>query len=82
MGAASLSWLASTGTGVAGYRVYYGASSRGYVQPSGSGVAVGSGTSFSVTGLAAGQTYYFSVTAVDSAGNESGYSNEASKFVQ
>jgi fibronectin type 3 domain-containing protein len=77
-----LSWLASTGTGVAGYRVYYGSSSRSYLQAYGSGVAVGSGTSFSVTGLAAGKTYYFSVTAVDSAGTESSYSNEASKFVQ
>jgi hypothetical protein len=26
--------------------------------------------------------YYFAVTAVDSSGNESGYSNEASKLVQ
>jgi fibronectin type 3 domain-containing protein len=52
------------------------------LQSLGSGVPVASGTSFSVTGLAAGKTYYFSVTAVDGAGNESSYSNEASKFVQ
>jgi len=30
-----------------------------------------------VTGLEAGKTYYFAVTAVDSTGRESGYSNEA-----
>ena len=77
-----MSWQASTGSGVVGYRVYYGKGPGSYLQPNGSGVAIGSGTSFSVVGLAAGSTYYFSVTAVDSAGNESSFSNEASKFVQ
>ena len=39
-------------------------------------------TSFNATGLQKGVTYYFSVTAVDSLGSESTYSNEASKLVQ
>jgi len=31
---------------------------------------------FTLTGLTNSQTYYFAVTAINSAGNESGYSNE------
>lgn len=37
-----------------------------------------SGTTFAVVGLSAGQTYWFRVTARDSHGNESSYSNEVS----
>ena len=39
-------------------------------------VDVGNVTTYTVTGLADGATYYFAVTAYDSVGNESGYSNE------
>jgi len=35
-------------------------------------------TSYKITGLAASETNYFAVTAVDDQGNESGYSNEVS----
>ena len=31
-----------------------------------------------MTGAACGTTYYFALTASDTSGNESGYSNEAS----
>jgi hypothetical protein len=34
-----------------------------------------------LTGLQGGRTYYFAVTAVDLDGNESGWSNEASKLI-
>jgi hypothetical protein len=34
-----------------------------------------------VTGLQSGKVYYFAVTAVDAVGNESPYSNEATKQV-
>ncbi len=33
-------------------------------------------------GLLPGTTYFFAVTAYDTSGNESDYSNEASKLVQ
>ena len=78
---ASLSWDASPSDGVTGYRVYVGTASRSYDAP-GSGVYVGATTSYKVSGLARGQTYYFAVTAVDAAGNESLYSNEVSKPAQ
>lgn len=71
---AVLSWNQNTETDLAGYKVYYGTASRSYGSPT----DVGNKTTFTVTGLN-GQTYYFAVTAYDTAGNESGYSNEVSK---
>ena len=41
-------------------------------------VDVGNVTSFTVTGLAPGNVYYFAVTAYDTGGFESGVSNEVS----
>lgn len=76
-GTAALTWVAPTGT-VAGYRVYYGTASRTYSQALGGGTYV-TNTSFTLSGLPAGHTYYFAVTAVDPAGVESAYSDEASK---
>jgi len=72
---ANLTWSAST-SNVSGYRVYYGTTAGSYAQAMGSG-APATGTSYTVTGLESGKTYYFAVTAVDSTGRESGYSNEA-----
>jgi fibronectin type 3 domain-containing protein len=66
---------------VQGYRVYYGTSSRTYLQNKGSGSNVGAATSYVVTNLTAGRTYYFSVTAYDAAGNESDYSSEATRLI-
>ena len=63
------------------HRVYYGTASRDYIQAAGAGIEVGFNTTFTVAGLARGRTYYFGVTAVDAAGNESAPSNEATKFV-
>jgi hypothetical protein len=48
------------------------------MQARGNGVAVGATDTFTVTGLERSRTYYFAVTAVDSAGAESAFSNEAS----
>jgi ABC-type oligopeptide transport system substrate-binding subunit len=62
-------------TDLAGYKIYYGTSSGHYTQS----VNVGNTTSFTINNLASGHTYYFAVTAYDSAGLESGYSAEASK---
>lgn len=61
--------------------MYYGTSSRNYGQSLGGGIFV-STTNYTVTGLTVGQTYYFAVTAIDSAGVESGYSTEGSKVMR
>jgi hypothetical protein len=72
----SLSWNPSSSPGVTGYRVYYGKSSRTYGTP----IPIGNQTTYKVTGLADG-TWYFSVTAIDGKGNESGFSNEVIKVI-
>jgi len=76
---ASLSWTAPSSS-VTGYRVYYGTKSRSYIQPLGSGVYTTSTTYKSPT-LQSGYTYYFAVTSINSAGQESAYSAEGSKQV-
>lgn len=73
-GVATLSWNPNTEPDLAGYKVYYGTTSRSYT----TSIDVGNQTTYTVTGLGFG-TYYFAVTAYDISGNESGYSNEASK---
>ncbi|RII27087.1 MAG: hypothetical protein CXR31_07480 [Geobacter sp.] len=62
-------------TGVAGYHLYFGTSSGTYSQS----VNAGNVTSYTISNLAEGATYYFAVTDYDAAGNESAYSNEVSK---
>jgi hypothetical protein len=75
-GDVSLAWDPSASENVVGYKVYYGNASRSYD----SFQTVTNQTSCTVTDLSDG-TYYFAVTAFDSAGNESGYSNEVSANV-
>lgn len=85
VGSATLSWSPPTtnadGTALndlAGYKVYYGTSSGSYQNPiviNNPGIA-----SYLVDALPAG-TYYFAVTAFDTSGNESAFSNEASKTI-
>ena len=43
-------------------------------------MAIGNTTSWSVS-LQSGTMYYFAVTAIDNAGNESAYSNEVTKSI-
>lgn len=83
-GEATISWQAPTTdsdgselTDLAGYKLYYGTTTGDYTQS----VDVGSMTTYTVTGLTDGETYYFAATSYDTSGNESGYSNEASKFL-
>jgi fibronectin type 3 domain-containing protein len=76
-GQATLAWDASSPAGVIGYKLYYGTSSGNYSQS----IDVGNSTSYTVSNLTDGQTYYFAAKAYDSAGNLSGYSNEASKTI-
>jgi hypothetical protein len=71
----SLSWTASTST-VVGYNVYRSAVSGGpYTLITTSSPTPG--TTYTDTGVQAGMTYFYVVTAVDSNGNESAFSNEA-----
>ncbi len=78
---ATLAWDAVTHPNLSGYRLYYGTAPGIYLQPLGSGVNVGNVTSFTVTGLTSSTRYYFSVTAFDTANNESGFSNEVFKDI-
>jgi hypothetical protein len=72
---ASLSWVASTSTNVAGYNIYRGSTSGGqYVQLNAIPV---SALTYSDTTVQAGQTYYYVVKAVGSEGSLSAASNEA-----
>src|SRR5437588_11967925 len=73
----TLVWNPSPGTNVAGYNVYYGVASRTYTNK----VNVGNATNATVSGLIEGTTYYFAVTAYDTYGLESDYSNEMSYTV-
>jgi fibronectin type 3 domain-containing protein len=74
---ASLTWSPDTSTNLAGYKVYVGTSSGVYS----SSVNVGNVTTYAVTNLGIGTTYYFAVSAFNSSGIESGFSNEVSKSI-
>ena len=69
-----ITWDPNTEPDLAGYKVYYGISSGIYEIP----FYVGNVTTYTLTGLASGQTYFIAVTAYD-ATNESDYSNEISR---
>src|SRR5256885_2610948 len=78
---ASLASDAVTTPTLAGYRVYFGTAPGTYLQSLGQGISVGNVTAYTLTGLASGSQYYFAVTAFDTVGVESPYSNEVSKNV-
>ena len=69
-----LAWDPSPEPLVTGYRLYYGRSSGVYAVV----VDAGNRTDYTVTGLDAGLTYYFTATAYTGAGDESTFSNETS----
>ena len=71
-GSISLAWDPVGDPRLAGYKVYYGTSSRNYTGQ----VDVGNATTRTVTGLTDGAKYYFAVTAYDGSRIESGFSNE------
>ena len=73
----NLAWNASVGSNVAGYKMYYGTSSRNYSY----NVKVGKYTSCSLSGLQEGKKYYFAATAYNTSNVESAYSSEISYTV-
>jgi len=76
-GTATLRWNLSPGPNLAGYRVHFGTASGAY----GWSIDVGNVSTYQVTGLARGFTYFFALTAYNRGGHESGFSNEASKSI-
>ena len=77
-GEANLAWdPPDVPTEVVGYKVYYGTASGVYPQS----IDVGNMTSYTVSNLIDGQSYYFAVTTYNALGVESYYSNEVSKLL-
>lgn len=75
---ATLAWQPSSDPAVVGYKVYYGVASHDYTKT----VNVGPATTATISNLVKGTTYYFAVTAYNSANVESSFSNEASGAFQ
>jgi len=71
-GQVTLSWDPVTQADLAGYKIYSGFSSKDYVDE----LNVGNNTSWTISDLVEGETYYFATTAYDIYGNESTFSNE------
>jgi hypothetical protein len=74
-GSASLSWAANAESDLVGYKVYIGTQSGRYDSP----ITLGAITAYTATNLALGRTYYFCISAFNSASNESLCSAEVSK---
>src|SRR5688572_22324234 len=72
-----LAWDANLEPDIAGYKVYYGTSSRLYPFT----INAGNLTTQSVSNLQSGVTYYFATTAYNTAGLESDFSTEISYTV-
>jgi len=69
---ATVAWNANTETDLAGYKVHYGTTAGSY----GTTIDVGNVTSYTVSGLTAGTTYHFAVSAYDTSGNQSALSSD------
>ncbi len=74
---ASLTWNPVTSSKLAGYKVYVGTASGRYGPP----LDVGNVTSYVMSNLAVGNTYYFVVTSYNTSGGESLPSTEVSKSI-
>jgi fibronectin type 3 domain-containing protein len=74
----NLSWAASS-SAVAGYNIYRGAHSGGPFARINSSLETA--TVYRDSTVVSGQIYYYTTTAVDSSGTESGYSNVAQAVV-
>ena len=70
----TVAWNPNIESDLAGYKVYYGIVTGMYD----TSVDVGNKTNYTILGIVSGQGYFIAVTAYDTSGNESGYSNEIS----
>jgi len=68
----TLAWNPNTEPDLAGYKLYYGHSSRNYIYT----VDVGNQTRYTLTGLKKERIYFIATTAYDINGNESDFSKE------
>lgn len=73
---ASLSWQTDPDPRVVGYKVWKGNDPKHM-----SATKVGNVTSYTVTGLGQGQTWYFAVSSYDKKGNDSALTPLVSKFI-
>jgi hypothetical protein len=73
----SIAWDPNSKENIDHYTVHYGTTSRDYDFD----VDIGKSTNCTISGLDLNETYFFSVTASDDAGNESAYSNEVSTSI-
>ena len=73
----SLAWDANAETNIVGYRLYYGTTSQSLTKTADAGTQL----TVTVTGLQEGVTYYFAVTARNSDGLESDFSDQVSYTV-
>jgi hypothetical protein len=75
---ATLAWdPPAISTDVTGYMIHYGTAPGAYTQ----GIDVGKTTSYTISNLNDGKTYYFAATAYNQTGQKSIYSNEVSKAI-
>ena len=74
-GTVTLGWDRNTETNLAGYKLYYGERPRSEAMyPNTGPINNKDADNYEIT--LPGDLYFFALTAVDSAGNESGFSNE------
>ena len=76
-GSVRLNWQPNIEADLQSYNVYFGNQPRTYAPP----VPVGNVNEYELIDLQEGQIYYFAVSAVDNAGNESGFSPEVAKQI-
>lgn len=74
VGQVRLAWQSVSSPELAGYRIYYGQTSGSYDVS----VDVGNQTTYTLSGLREGQTYFFAVKAYDRFGRQSPFSEEIS----
>jgi len=81
---ATFSWLPNSETNLAGYKIYYGITSRNYTDVIDAGLPdpINGRIQATVDNLTAGEIYYFAATAYDSDGNESDYSDEINHTIE
>lgn len=70
----TLAWNANTETNLAGYKLYWGTASGSYTRSN----VLNTVTSGTITNLSSSVTYFFAVTAYNTAGLESGFSTQVS----